>query len=332
MLRIHFSSADLARIRFAPGADWFWETALSVHQLRIRHSHPLLDSWKRSIRHQLHPVGALRATTAPVIALSPPLGYFPDFLTPPDHGFESGVEAILSTSRARLQREIGMLAESNKDVRPDVEGLGRSDPAAIRGLGVALRTYRDVVLAPVWTQVSSAAQADLQRRLRHLVAGGWAQVLDTLHPQARYADGVLQIAVWGMAGDSDLYLEGRGLTLIPSYFKEARQLMVLADFDLPPVLVYPVDPVLRVLADAGHSPLASLIGATRSRILELASGRNTSEIARLADISVPAASKHLAVLRQNNVVSSVRHGGMVIHTTTALGLALLEGEGLPVQA
>lgn len=331
MLRIHFSSADLARVRFAPGADWFWEMALSVHQLRVRHSHPLLDAWKRSVRHQLHPAGKLRARTAPVIALSPPLGYFPDFLTPPDHGFESGVEEILSTSRGRLQLEIGMLAESNKEVRPEIGSLGRGEKAALSALGTALRTYRDVVLAPIWTQVSGAVHADLQRRLRHLVAGGWAQVLDTLHPQARYADGVMQIAVWGMAGDSDLYLDGRGLTLIPSYFKETRQLMVLADFDLPPVLVYPVDPVLRVLADAGHSPLAALIGATRSRILELATGRNTSEIARLADISVPAASKHLAVLRQSNVITSVRHGGMVIHTTTALGLALLEGEGVTAQ-
>ncbi|MEH1164463.1 winged helix-turn-helix domain-containing protein [Micromonospora sp. CPCC 205539] len=325
MLRIHFSRADLALIRFAPGADWFWEVALSIHQLRLRHSHPWLAWWKRSMRHQLHPAGGLLSKTAPIIALSPPRGYFPDFLTPPDHGFESGIEAILSTPRRQLRQEIGLLAESHTRIRADLHGLGQGQPAALAALGTALRTYREQVLAPIWNQASAAVAADLQRRLRHLAAGGWAQVLDTLHPQARYADGSLQITTWGVAGDSDLHLDGRGLTLIPSYFKETRQLMVLADFDLPPVLVYPVDPVLRVLADLDHTPLAALIGTTRSRILELTTGRNTSEIARLADISVPAASKHLAVLRQNNAITSVRRGGMVIHHTTALGMALLEG-------
>ncbi|MEW1586285.1 winged helix-turn-helix domain-containing protein [Micromonospora vinacea] len=328
MLRIHFSREDLARIRFAPGVDWFWETALSIHQLRLRDSHPLLETWKRSARQQLHPSAGLRAKTNLIIALSPPRGYFPDFLTPPDHGFDSGVEAILSTPRARLRQEIGLLGVSNRDIRADVDSLARGQPAALAALGSALRAYRDVVLAPMWAQVSAAVQADLQRRVRHLVTGGWAQVLDTLHPQARYADGSLHIAQWGVSRDSDLHLDGRGLTLIPSYFKEARQLMVLADFDLPPVLVYPVDPAIRVLADASHSPLAALIGATRSRILELATGRNTSEIARIAGVSVPAASKHLAVLRQNHIITSVRRGGMVIHTTTALGTTLLDGDGV----
>lgn len=327
MLRIHFSSEDLSRIRFAPGPDWFWELLLSIHQLRVRESHPFLGSWKQAMRQRFHPGGTLRARTATALAISPPLGYFPDFLTPPDEGFDSGIEAIMSTQRRRLRREIGVFAESHEKTPQIVRDVGRGEPEAMRALGSALRAYRDAALAPLWNQVSAAVDADRQRRLRQLSAGGWSAVLDNLHPQARFAGNTLEVAVWGRADDSELGLDGRGLTLIPSYFKETRQLMLLADFDLPPVLVYPVDPGLRVLSDADHTPLGALIGATRSRILELAADRNTSEIAKLVDISVPAASKHLAVLRQNNLIASVRHGGMVVHSATALGLALLNGAG-----
>src|SRR5689334_11055263 len=92
MLRIHFTGADLAKTRIAVAPDPMWELSLSSHQLRLRESHPFLDGWKRQVAHRLHPSGPLRARVMLTLALTPPRGYFPDFMTPFEsiEGFQAG--------------------------------------------------------------------------------------------------------------------------------------------------------------------------------------------------------------------------------------------------
>lgn len=327
VLRIHFSRDDLARTKFAGGPDWFWELSLSMHHLHTSEVPLHLADWKRTLVRQLHPAGPLRPAVDVALALSPPQGYFPDFLTPADGvtNFDTALESILSTPKERLAKEIGLMHAPSGTRRTTVAAVGRGEPEAMRALGGELGVYRDVALTPIWKRVTSAVDHDRGNRTRQLATGGWGKVFNQLHPEASFADGVLNIGVWGHAADRDLVLDGRGLLLIPSYFKNQRQLMVLADADLPPVLVYPVDTSSRLTADLAHSPLAALIGATRAQVLALANDRNTSEIARLQRVSVPAASKHLAVLRDTGLVSSTRHRGMVIHKRTELGTSLLEG-------
>jgi DNA-binding transcriptional ArsR family regulator len=329
MLRIHFTTEDLAKTRIATTPDPLWELSLSMHQLRLRTHHPLLTTWKREVTRLLHPSSSLRDEVAPSLALCPPRGYFPDFLTPIEavQGFDAGLDAVLATPKRRLQDEIGMLGGPHRSVAPVVEGIGRGEARALNELGNAMRRYHQVALAPVWDRVSAAVDADRTRRTRQLVESGWAEVLGNLHPQARFANGTLEVGAWGMNVDHDLQLGGRGLLLVPSYFKEARQLMILADGELPPVLIYPIDANIRLAADAAHASVAALIGRTRANVLETAaaSGGTTSEIALRLRISSPAASQHLSVLRQAGLVLSTRDQNRVFHTPTPLGRALLAG-------
>ncbi|MCP2329516.1 DNA-binding transcriptional ArsR family regulator [Hamadaea flava] len=318
MLRIHFSLSDLANPRIAAGPDWLWELSLSIHQLRLREVPTHIGGWRAGLLDRLHPGGSLRRSIDLALAVNPPRGYFPDFLTPTrgDAGFDESLERVLTTPSRRVLREIGLMD------KPITAGHIRL--STMVDLGSAMRAYREAALTPIWTRVTGAVAADRADRLRQMGAGGIGAVLNRLHPCASYHDGVLSIRVWGGTGNRDLHLGGRGLVLVPSYFKETRQLMVLADNDMPPVLVYPIDTGTRLASDAAHTPLADLIGRTRAEVLACAEGRNTSDIARLTRISVAAASKHLATLRNTRLIDSVRDGGMVVHSRTDLGRALLE--------
>jgi DNA-binding transcriptional ArsR family regulator len=325
MLRIHFTAQDLARTRFAEGPDVMWEISLSMHQLWLRETHPLLTQWKRKVAHALRPGGPARSKVELPLAINPPRGYFPDFLTPyGTRGFEAGLDAMLSTSKSRLAQEIGLIGPVGSGLVPAITGLAAGEVGALNQLGQAMRDYHDVAIKPVRERMESAVAADLARRVRALAQGGWSEVFSRLHPCAQFDGSVLEISIWGEPTDRDIDLAGEGLLLIPSFFKEARQLMVLADPALPPVLVYPIDPMARAEAEASLESLTALIGRTRADVLAAAElGGTTSTIARQAGVSAPAASKHLSVLRQAGLVLSTREANTVFHTTTPLGRALL---------
>ncbi|UUU32420.1 helix-turn-helix domain-containing protein [Streptomyces sp. CA-210063] len=129
----------------------------------------------------------------------------------------------------------------------------------------------------------------------------------------------------------DLYLGGRGLRIIPSFFCWPGPI-VLKDGSLPPVLVHPVTHDPRWLAPAPpaapgtHQALAALLGRARAAVLEeVAEGRTTSELAGRVGLSPATVSHHVAVLRESGLLTSRRIGGAVLHTLTGLGADLLEG-------
>lgn len=317
MLRIHFSGADLARVRLASEPDPLWELCLSIHQLRSRRFEPTLGEWRQAVCEALAPGAPARADVNVLLRLNPPTGYFPDFLTPEagQAGFDAGAQAVLRTPGARLERELRRLASG-----PAQAALRSVTDMAV--LERALVRYRQVALDPVWDRVRSAVEADLSQRRQLLAHAGVEGLLAGLGSAVRWSGEVLEIADY--RAERDVHLDGRGITLIPSYFKTAGRPIGLADPDLPPVLVYPVERV--AVAAARPGALAELIGRTRANVLEAASqGGTTGEVARRLGISPASASQHLSVLREAGLVLSVREGNRVRHLPTTLGRVFLEG-------
>jgi DNA-binding transcriptional ArsR family regulator len=69
-----------------------------------------------------------------------------------------------------------------------------------------------------------------------------------------------------------------------------------------------------------RDPLASVLGATRARVLRaLTDEHTTSGLARALGISLASASTHAAALREAGLVTSRRQGQSVRHTLTDLG-------------
>lgn len=314
-LRIHFTSADLARTSVAPEPNPLWEMVFS--RLRLADPDPpvVLAPWLARVR-------ANRARLAPGVrvlaALTPRGPYFPDFLTPPEgqQGLDAGLRAILSTPKRRLNDELGRLAEwwpVPSWARPIGDGQ-------LSTLTRVLRTYHDVAIAPY----AELARPWLEAEQAHRTQTGDA-LLRGMAPLMRWCPPVLEVP-YGVT--RDMHLRGRGLLLVPSFFCRHTP-VALADDDLPPTLVYPIDP-RHYLHTTVSKPLNALLGATRATVLTaIDTGTTTTELARRAGTSPASVSRHTQVLRDAGLVETTRHGTAVQHTLTPLGIAMLAGATAP---
>jgi DNA-binding transcriptional ArsR family regulator len=338
MLRIHFTGQDLARTTIAGEPDPLWEVLLSLHVLQSRDPGPALGAWHRHTRR-----GIPRLETRLLAELAPPAGYAPDFLTPPGPHRDLGdaLEVLLSTPRRQVGADLDHLAVR----RPPTawtRSLATTDRTAMRRLGHAIQQYHRVALAPYWDSIRRCVAADRAHRADLLASRGVEAVLETLHPRVRWEAPVLTVLD---LPDADLHLEGRGLTLQPSYFCSGVPTR-LRDAGLPPTLVYPVRRGSTPLqASPGESEdgdrasdaprpaprtVAALLGRTRANALEaIAGGCTTSQLAKLCDISLAAASHHATVLREAGLINTRRDGRSVLHEITHLGHHLLASTPAP---
>jgi DNA-binding transcriptional ArsR family regulator len=152
-------------------------------------------------------------------------------------------------------------------------------------------------------------------------------MLATLHPTVRWEAPVLHVVY---PHDRDIHLNGRGLTLLPSFFCW-RSPITLRVFDGEPVLVYPIDAAYRPMAGEPMEPrreVVALLGQTRASVLRAVSGSvygcSTGELAQRLAISLSSASEHAMTLRRAGLLTSRASGKQIIHTISALGRALLD--------
>jgi hypothetical protein len=130
--------------------------------------------------------------------------------------------SLLSDGR-RLPRWIARLAEG------DLETLHH--------LGTTPHEYHAKVIDPIRDQVNVVLNAEYVRRARVLLHGGTDALLSSLEPPLHWEPPILHT---DYPVEQHLRLDGRGLLLVPSFFCW-RNPVALADPNLPPVLVYPVD-------------------------------------------------------------------------------------------
>jgi DNA-binding transcriptional ArsR family regulator len=323
MLRIHFTSEDLCKVTIANAADPLWDVLLSLHTLRD-HSTPLMfANWRHT---------TLTANLAEIRLLTevaPPQGYSPDFLTPGrgDEDFEGQLDRVLSSPRRHLHDDMVHLAQQHP-ATPWTRALAGGDPAALRLLGKAIGAYHRAALAPYADRIQTYVRADRSRRSQIVLDGGLDRLLSSLHSRSVWQPPVLRVPVYA---DQDVYLQGRGLVLVPSVFCRVQPI-TLRDPHRPPVLVYPLAPPLGLLRaertpdDDPADPVAALIGRTRMVVLAAAiNPGTTTKLAQRVGIAPPVVSRHTAVLRAAGLLETHRDGGSVRHRITGLGIAVLNG-------
>ncbi|MGW6583674.1 ArsR family transcriptional regulator [Streptomyces globisporus] len=325
MLRIHFNDADLARTRLAPAPDPLFEVAASMHRLQSSRGRWAYAGWYRAARQGLREKGLERALRGVLLPLYPRAAYFPDFLTPCSgvEGLDAGLEALLATPAERVAEEVGIL-----DRLIGAPGwAGRLAECEVRRefVGV-LRAYYGAVVVPHQELIQARIEAERAVRGRGLLLGGVEGMLAGLGPMFRWGPPVLEVAYPRQTQDRDLYLNGRGLTLVPSHFNWGEP-VAFADPGLPPVLWYSLlhEPAARPLREEDpERSLTNLLGRARAVALRVAAGgATTGEIARAAGVSASAASRHATVLRDAGLISTVRMGPAVLHTLTPAGAAVL---------
>ncbi|MEV6109164.1 winged helix-turn-helix domain-containing protein [Streptomyces sp. NPDC051940] len=320
MLRLHFNDDDLHRVRVAPGFDPLWELVLATTLLGNRDGTGVFGHWRAQARAAV--TGLPRWQAQLLRRLAPGRGDFPDFLTPPQAvgGLEPGLQAVLSTPRAALHRELTAVASPPSWCRHLAEG----DREALGALEATLRACYAVLVAPYQARVDALVHADIADRARDLLHGGPHRLLAGLAPVLVWRPPILT-AAYPVA--RDIHLAGRGLLLVPSVFCW-RTPVTLIDPLLPPVVAYPVSRGPDWSAPGQGSfrgdSLAALLGATRAAALRaIADGCTTGQLAARLGISAPTASEHAAILRESGLIISRRSRNQVLHSLAPMGTDLL---------
>ena len=323
MLRIHFSGPDLGRLRLAPNADPLWEAVLSQHVLNdAAAAHPRFASWRGRALARVTP--QMRA----LMRLAPPRGYTADFLTPTNgHGsLEAGLDLVRTRPPHALRADLDLVAKQS-GLSTWTRRLADGDRQALRTLIGTMRCYFDATIAAFWDLIRSEVAAERAVRARIVADRGGEWMLATLHPTVRWEPPVLHVVY---PHDRDIHLNGRGLTLLPSFFCW-RSPITLRAFDGEPILVYPIDPAFRPMAPEApeqRPEIEALLGQTRAAVLRAVSGSpygcGNGELAQRLGISLSSASQHAMTLRRAGLLTSRASGKQVIHTISALGLALLD--------
>ncbi|GAA4535214.1 helix-turn-helix domain-containing protein [Amycolatopsis samaneae] len=330
-LLIRFTREDLARTRISGRPDALWDLVLSLHRLQRRRPSgtrgPLAPAevlrWRTNTLACLSGRALGRRVRDHLLPLAPISSYFPDFLTPHTglHGLEPGLETVLSTPRAQIGRELDELT-TRSGAPTWGSDLATGDPHALHLLGGTLRDYFATALAPSWPAIQARTTTEHTRLTGILATHGVGAMLANLLPTTIWhpGDRVLETPY---PMNFTIELQGRGLTLIPSWFCSGMP-VALVDPALPPVLVYPLNHDPPPATD--HHALAKLVGPTRAAVLlAITIATPTRVIHRRTGISASQLSRHAAVLRDNDLITEARHAGQTFYTRTPLGNALIGG-------
>ncbi|MFD0068880.1 ArsR/SmtB family transcription factor [Streptomyces sp. NPDC127574] len=327
MLRLHFTEDDLRRVRVSRGPDPLWEIVCSICRLKTGDGRAEFGVWRDAARDRIRRDERLRVALSPLRGLVPSHGYIPDLLTPEVSGdFAAGLDAIGATPARVVADPVGRLNAAQARLRGPVGG-SRVDSVDLVRVVRALRTYFDTLLRPHLSRVRGQVGVDVGLRSESLLGGGVQGLLESLAPYARWRDPVLEV---DYPVSRDVFLGGRGLLLVPSFFCWRRP-TALADPDLTPTLVYPVAKPAWHLARDGGRGASRLLGRTRAAILQALAGRDScggrtsTDIARVVGIAQSSLTYQMSALRDGGLVSSRRCGKYVVHAVTPLGLRVLDG-------
>jgi DNA-binding transcriptional ArsR family regulator len=322
LVRFVFAVEDLAGTRFAISP--LLELVHSLVALRDPAHAALHVPWLRSLSGRLDGLPLERA-----VALLPPRGFTPDFLTPPPSGplgsIEEDLAALRATRVAQIRDEIALFASQHPRAGETVERWLAHPRREVRRLADLLAAYWERAVEPVWPRVRAFLDADVAHRSRCLADGGPAALFAELADGVTWGERHLDVAV--PRHEATIALGGRGLLLMPTAFSAVRP-FVIDRAPWQPTLIYPARGIATLWEDAAPAPdgLARLLGATRATVLaDLAAPRSTTEVAERLQISPATASHHLTALRDAGLATGRRDGRAVLYVRTALGDALAAG-------
>ncbi|UQA92810.1 ArsR/SmtB family transcription factor [Streptomyces halobius] len=320
MIRIHFTAADFARVRFAPRPAPLQELNVALMKMCVRDDALLFGRWRNRLLHSLpNAVLPLRDLV--------PAAEAPGFLDVFGDSLKEGLDTVRGSRPALVRSEIERVYATHAAPAPPwVRDLHRGDAAAWQLVRRAQRAAFDTVLRPVWPVVQDLHQAEFTRHALAVAEHGIGAALAELAALAPGSQ--LRGDIWEFAapGERDIRLRGRGLLLVPTFHWTGHPLV--ADLPARPLAVtYPAGPGLPLQPAAPGSTddaLAGVLGRTRVDILLLlADEHTTSELARRLHVSNATVSAHTTALRGAGLITTVRAGRAVLHRRTALGSLLV---------
>lgn len=317
MLEVEFTTADVARTRFAFSP--LWEVVAAVRVLKYPGDHPLHAGWASAARDRLAAVGIDWGLLSDLV----PAAHIPAFLAPPPTtpvtDLELELETLKATAPASILEGLGYLQAT-----PRLDALRQDPEAQIAKLAATITDFFGVVLAPYWPRIMTIYEADVLYRARRLLDGGLTRLFDDLDTSLTWQDDMLRIAHRRSSGRKTL--AGQGLLLVPSVFIWPRVFSLIHP-PYQPTLRYPPRGVAALWERrTGDAPaaLAAVLGKGRARLLaELGAPASTTDLARRTGLSAGGVSQHLTALRDAGLVDAHRTGRYVLYVRSRIGEALV---------
>ncbi|QTZ90237.1 ArsR/SmtB family transcription factor [Streptomyces auratus] len=317
MIRIHFTAADFAQVRFAPRPAPLLELNAALMKMALPDDEVLFGRWRRRLLRSL-PLAVLPLKDV-VPGTVPPL-----FLDIFNGTLTEGWEAMRATPPDVVRAELRRAYAGQPSPAPSwIRALYRGEAGAWEPLRRAQHAAFETALRPVWPLVQDLHRTEFTRHALAVAEHGIGAALTTLVPGSR-----LQRDVWELAApvERDIRLGGRGVVLMPTFHWTGHPL--LSDLpDRPVTVTYPAGPGLPLPpdeAEGADQALAAVLGRTRVEMLLLAEEHTTSGLARRLAVSNATASAHATALRGAGLITTVRAGRSVLHRRTALGSLLVQ--------
>jgi len=176
----------------------------------------------------------------PLLALLPPAGYVPDFITAPPRSpldrIEDELERVRATAPEQVAKELDIFAWQHGNQLPATAAPLRRNPRReVPRLVETMALYWTRAVEPFWPRLLALLSADLRYRATRLTQGGPESLFDDLHPTVTLDGDWLRI---DQPWQGTVELGGRGLLLVPMAFSWQRPVdhlgrAVAADAALP---------------------------------------------------------------------------------------------------
>ncbi|WP_405982472.1 ArsR/SmtB family transcription factor [Streptomyces sp. NBC_00158] len=337
MLRLHFTAADLARVRttlLGPLA----ETELALWNLQLRDRRAVFGNWRSRTGPRVPADGRDLARF-----LAGPSGGLVDLfsLLGPAVGIDEAVELLRSVPRRELAEEFTFHPGMARRRAPWLGRVLEDDGDARERMARALSRCHEVAVAPYWDRIRHHLDVELTLLGQLTARSGVAALFGHLHPMLWWKAPVLEIPGyrhWQAGGD--LHLAGRDLVLAPSVFggpvprlfarREGQEVLLIypALRDLPAASAIWSGAVYGQHTNAAvPPPLVALLGRTRATVLTAVADHGlctTTELAAHSKVSPASASEHATVLRRAGLITVTRDRRHVRHSISPAGLALLD--------
>jgi DNA-binding transcriptional ArsR family regulator len=337
--RLELTVADLLRVRVAPSLGPLAETALAYSGLQARATPAPVRGLTRVIRDR---ATAADRALASYLWLSPSTGFDLFSLGGRTSSISAGQESVLDAPdgvwRAEIDVWAGMRAEARRRGLLGPAGAGSTGIEAALGSGDTDHWRRLLAqmqdrftswIGPSWPEIKDRLDAEEARFGRHVAAGGLEALVAALGHDLRWTGSSLELPDAGVTATHTWVVrpDGRGLTIVPSFFALQPMVYVSSEVTEPVLLIVPGAPT--ELSTPSRSvagpPGAELLGRTRAAVLSCVARRprTTSQLSHDLGIAISGASQHATVLRRAGLLTTTREGGHVQHCITELGESLL---------
>lgn len=301
---VRLTQADLANVRFATAPAPVLETVLAFAQFE-----------RRTLGRVLSPL-PVRPLFSLVRNARGPI-----FLDPPVADVEQGFELVASAPKTMIRDDLARLWR--RDPPLWLRNLADGGTEERQVVGTALRRWYEHTIAPHRRQIETVFHHDLAMRTPKMRAGDVSGLLNSIHPDLTYQDGIMKLP---HPIDLTYELEGQGFELRPTTQWTGRPLWSWSSEDSSRFcLAYPaLSESTATVQQPTERALANLLGETRAAVMKaLTSPLSTGQLAERVGVSISSASQHAAVLRDVGLVRSIRDGQKVTHSLTKRGMTLL---------